>query len=147
MFNFIVSLSVEDPFFYIRFKHMDHQPKKMRYLFNLLVSIDQLGNTICGGNPDCTISARIGYFASLKTGIYRYYWKFVESIVDFTFWPLQGPGHCFKAYQNDPGDVVNNNNVAFFRLIMTFFIMATCIPMSAFFYLIYPFRKLLKLER
>jgi hypothetical protein len=30
-----------------------------RYIWNLLVSIDQLGNTILAGNPDETISSRM----------------------------------------------------------------------------------------
>lgn len=31
-----------------------------KYLWNFLISIDQLGNTIIGGDPDETISSRIG---------------------------------------------------------------------------------------
>ncbi|GAB5466965.1 MAG: hypothetical protein Kapaf2KO_24010 [Candidatus Kapaibacteriales bacterium] len=41
----------------------------MRYLKNLLISFDQLGNTIAGGNPDNTISSRLGHFLEKeKTG-------------------------------------------------------------------------------
>ena len=29
-----------------------------KYLFNILISIDQFGNTLLGGNPDETISSR-----------------------------------------------------------------------------------------
>jgi hypothetical protein len=32
----------------------------MKYLMNLLLGFDQLGNTIIGGSPDETISARTG---------------------------------------------------------------------------------------
>lgn len=31
-----------------------------KYCLNLLISIDQLGNTLAGGDPDETISSRIG---------------------------------------------------------------------------------------
>jgi hypothetical protein len=31
-----------------------------KYLLNFLISIDQLGNTIVGGDPDETISSRLG---------------------------------------------------------------------------------------
>ena len=31
-----------------------------KYIINLLISIDQLFNTILGGNPDETISSRMG---------------------------------------------------------------------------------------
>jgi len=31
-----------------------------KYLLNILISIDQLGNTFAGGDPDETISSRLG---------------------------------------------------------------------------------------
>lgn len=31
-----------------------------RYVFNILISVDQLVNTILGGDPDETISSRLG---------------------------------------------------------------------------------------
>ena len=31
-----------------------------KWLLNILISIDQLGNTIAGGDPDETISSRLG---------------------------------------------------------------------------------------
>jgi len=31
-----------------------------KYLVNILISIDQLGNTLMGGDPDETISSRLG---------------------------------------------------------------------------------------
>lgn len=31
-----------------------------RYIFNILISIDQLANAILGGDPDETISSRLG---------------------------------------------------------------------------------------
>jgi len=31
-----------------------------RFIWNLLISIDQLGNTLLGGDPDETISSRMG---------------------------------------------------------------------------------------
>ncbi len=34
--------------------------KAGKWIFNILVSIDQLGNAICGGDPDETISSRLG---------------------------------------------------------------------------------------
>lgn len=34
--------------------------KTKKYLFNILVSLDQLGNTLTGGDPDETISSRLG---------------------------------------------------------------------------------------
>lgn len=34
--------------------------KVKRYIWNLLISIDQLANVILGGHPDETISSRLG---------------------------------------------------------------------------------------
>lgn len=31
-----------------------------KYILNVLISIDQLGNTLAGGDPDETISSRLG---------------------------------------------------------------------------------------
>ena len=66
----------------------------------VLVAIDQLGNAIAGGNPDATISARVGYFsANAKRG--QSYWRLLEAIIDFAFRPIDGPRHCYQAWQAD----------------------------------------------
>ncbi|MBK7384715.1 MAG: hypothetical protein IPI81_15500 [Flavobacteriales bacterium] len=45
----------------------------MGYFKNVLVSVDQLGNTLCGGNPDNTISAWTGYFSQVNRDLTKYY--------------------------------------------------------------------------
>lgn len=68
----------------------------------MLVAIDQLGNTLAGGDPDITISARVGFFANYSENrSYYYYWKFLERVIDFTFYPLDGSGHCLQALKAD----------------------------------------------
>lgn len=54
----------------------------------VLVAIDQLGNTIAGGNPDATISARTGYFSHVEETTFRPYWLTMERVIDFTFLPI-----------------------------------------------------------
>ncbi len=116
-----------------------------KYFANILVSLDQLGNTLCGGDPDFTISARVGYFAETRTSATKYYWKFFESIINFTFWPVDGPGHCRQAFEADPENALNNINSDFFLVFLSVFIMAFCIPISAFLYLIiWPIKQLIK---
>jgi hypothetical protein len=39
-----------------------------RYLFNILIAIDQLGNTLFFGDPDETISSRVGKYAARGRG-------------------------------------------------------------------------------
>lgn len=60
-----------------------------RYLVNLLVSVDQFGNTIAGGSPDETISSRLGR---------NYRGSWVERGVDLLFF-WQGKDHCEKAVE------------------------------------------------
>lgn len=68
-----------------------------KYLKNLFISIDQLINTIFGGDPDMTISARLG----------RYYKKsWVERSVDWLFrWQGNSSEHCENAdwWESDEG--------------------------------------------
>lgn len=112
----------------------------MRYLYNLLVAIDQLGNAICAGNPDCTISARVGYSSIHVTGYKRIFWKRLEQVIDFTFWPLQGKGHCQDAYSIDAEDTRNNYNHDWARWLMSIIIVITCIPISIGLYTIWGIR-------
>lgn len=54
----------------------------MNWAYNLLVSLDQLFNTIAGGNPDVTISGHAGYKATKHKQ-----WRYFEKLIDFTFKP------------------------------------------------------------
>ncbi|GLS25651.1 hypothetical protein GCM10007877_13650 [Marinibactrum halimedae] len=67
------------------------------WIFNILVAIDKLCNTLCRGSHEVTVSARIGHFANLDGFRYRAYWKLLEWIIDFSFYPVEGPGHCIQA--------------------------------------------------
>jgi len=78
----------------------------MSYLSKFFVSLDQLGNTLAGGNPDNTISARIGYYnfhhdQCKETALH---WKLFMQIIDTTFYPIDGDRHCHEAYHNDVGE-------------------------------------------
>lgn len=85
--------------------------RKPSWFMNILISIDQLGNAIAGGNPDSTISARIGYFVSCCFGFVKRYWKFMETIVNFTFLPVDGIEHCKEAYLSDQDEEFNEGNM------------------------------------
>ena len=67
-----------------------------KYLYNLLVLIDQGVNTIAAGKPDCTISACA--YAHHKDDKF---WGMLLPIIDFAFYPLDGSCHCKQAYDND----------------------------------------------
>jgi len=67
----------------------------MKYLFNILVSLDQLVNTILGGYPDETLSSRMGKYAIKGRG-----W------VPCTICKLLNlfqKDHCIKTIETDEG--------------------------------------------
>lgn len=78
----------------------------MKYILHLLISIDQLGNVIAGGNPDNTISARVGFYNHHYPDDQKvtFFYKAFEWIINTTFWPIDGPNHCHEAYHNDAGE-------------------------------------------
>ena len=91
----------------------------------VLVAIDQLGNAIAGGNPDSTISARVGYFSvHAKRG--SGYWKSLEGIIDFAFRPIDGPKHCYQAWQSDKDEHFKRGS-DFTRIILSVFIVIACL--------------------
>jgi len=73
----------------------------MAYIKSVAVAIDQLGNAICGGNPDATISGRAGYFAARSTGSQGVFWRSLEAAIDWAFLPIDGDGHCVAAAVNE----------------------------------------------
>lgn len=73
----------------------------MNWIQGVLIAIDQLGNAVAGGNPDVTVSARTGYFANRSDSPFKSYWKIMECIINFAFYPIEGPDHCYKSYLSD----------------------------------------------
>jgi len=63
-----------------------------RYVWNLLVSIDQLGNTLLGGDPDETISSRAGKYR------HKWYWRGLAAVLDRI-----DTNHTEKAKECDEG--------------------------------------------
>lgn len=116
----------------------------MSYFKNVLVSVDQLGNTICGGNPDNTISARVGYFSEVNRNPNKYFWKALAKVINFTFWPVDGLNHCRQAFENDPEETFNDNNGDVFRVLISVFIVAFCIPISIVLYTQWMIKKIIE---
>jgi hypothetical protein len=115
----------------------------MGYFGNVLISLDQLGNTFAGGNPDNTISARIGYHTSHKKKPSRKisYWNFFRLIVDFTFYPVDGEGHCHHAYHNDSGEDYNTTSKDLAIVCLSIFIIPLSILISIILYILYAIGK------
>jgi len=101
----------------------------MSWMRNVLIGIDQLGNAVAGGNPDVTVSARVGYNAKNVEGKTRYYWLLMEFIINFTFYPLDGPEHCYEAYMADK-DEVHKHGSDWMRAVLSIFIIVGCAFLS-----------------
>lgn len=114
----------------------------MSFLGNFFVSIDQLGNVIAGGNPDNTISARVGYYNRHKKsgGKVPWQWRIFEKVIDFTFYPIDGEQHCHEAFHNDAGEVFDDrtNNIII-ALLAAIIIIPSCIIISLLLYILYLF--------
>jgi len=64
-----------------------------RYFLNLLIAIDQLLNTLAGGDPDETISSRIGKRTATCL-LCRWFCALLNKI---------DPNHCKNSIENDEG--------------------------------------------
>lgn len=64
------------------------------YIFGILYSLDQLGNAILGGNPDQTISGRLGIMKLHGSKFACYVCK----VLDFIF---REPNHCENSIERD----------------------------------------------
>jgi hypothetical protein len=68
-------------------------------VWKFIKGLDSAGNGLCGGNEDETISGKIGYFAGLKG--YSPWWMVLEKVVNTTFFPPDGFGHCKQSIEMD----------------------------------------------
>lgn len=72
---------------------MENQCKICKYFWNLLIAVDQLANTILGGDPDETISSRSG-----KMQDKRAWAKWLCYLLN-----KLDTGHCDKTQEPDEG--------------------------------------------
>lgn len=71
---------------------------KSRYTWGLWVAQDQMVNAILGGNPDVTISSKVGYMATRgsKTALA------MEKVIDWLFYKIKGQvSHCRASIEHD----------------------------------------------
>ncbi len=72
-----------------------------KYAINVLIGIDQLGNALAGGDPDETISSRLGKLKLRHGGTIRWTRPFAK-LID---WGLDkiDPNHSIDAIEADEG--------------------------------------------
>lgn len=72
-----------------------------QYFFNILIGIDQLGNTLWGGDPDETISSRLGKIKKKNGG--KIPWtRPLPKIIDYGLDRID-PNHSIKSIEPDEG--------------------------------------------
>lgn len=112
----------------------------MKKVKRVLVAFDQLGNALAGGYPDNTISARVGYFANYGSPKFKWYWKYLESMIDTSFEPIDGKRHCLQAYFNDVGEEYEPRGWFGVHIVLQIIIIAFCIPIATLNYLLKLFK-------
>ena len=111
----------------------------MKYLANFFVAIDQFGNVLAGGNPDNTISSRVGYYTEefyLPKKI-PFKWKIFRNIINSTFYPMDGKGHCKEAYYNDAGEEFDEGTSDVAVSILAILVIINCLFISIVLYTLY----------
>ena len=105
----------------------------------LLLSIDKLGNAICGGDYRTTISGRVGYFALVKK---NRYWLILQKVIDTAFYPIEGRKHCLRAYQWERGKGLSHrrgNDIALG--VLSILVIAACLILMPVIWIISIFYK------
>lgn len=75
-----------------------------QYCLNVLIAIDQLINAILLGDPDETISSRLGKTQRGDHGpFWRRFWWPLRLTVDGLFYLVGEPNHCIRSIEKDEG--------------------------------------------
>lgn len=74
------------------------RPKLARYVWAIWIGQDQLVNAILGGNPDVTISSKVGLMSKNGSKTARA----MELVIDWLFLKFSGQqNHCFNSIEYD----------------------------------------------
>lgn len=116
----------------------------MTYIKGILIAIDQLGNALAGGNPDCTISGRVGYYQYNAVKPYRLYWRFLALIIDATFYPFDDHHHCRESYLKEVDEEFSSTTNVIALFLLSLITVGSCLILIIPFYLIWGIKHLIK---
>jgi len=77
------------------------KPKIGKYIVNCLIGVDQLGNALLGGDPDETISSRLGKIKRHHNGVIPWY-RPLSKIIDLGLDKID-PNHSIDSIEYDEG--------------------------------------------
>lgn len=72
-----------------------------KWAWNILISLDQLLNTMFGGDPDETISSRLGKLKVRYSGVIPWYRPLAKTL-DYLLDAVD-ENHCIDAIEHDEG--------------------------------------------
>ena len=79
--------------------------KRKTYIGRNARALDRLGNTLCAGDDEATISQRLGYLYNNRPMKWT---TFLMRVVDWIFYPLDGPEHCVDSYRQESVKIYMN---------------------------------------
>lgn len=97
--------------------------RQITSLITALAWVDRLGNVLAGGHWHSTISARVGFFSN---PIDAYFWRFVETVIDWAFRPIDGKEHCKKAMLSNTEQDFHHGGT--FRLFILSILVCVFVP-------------------
>ena len=109
----------------------------MSYIRNLLVAGDQFINTLCGGDPDATISGRVGHFAIRAEGSQAVFWRCLAFCIDWALLPVDGPRHCWRVSLVEGGRYRPGSDLA--RAVLALLSLPACALIGLALRLVAPF--------
>jgi len=79
----------------------------------------------------------VGNYEANAIRPYVWYWNILAFVVNLTFYPWDGPGHCAQAYEKEKVNefFYTENPVALF--LLSLFTLGSCIIMAPIFWVIY----------
>lgn len=111
--------------------------EKWNYWLNIGISLDKLGNSLSGGSNKNTISGRVGGYSNRK-GIYSLFWAILEWIINFAFYPVDGPEHCYQAYQKEKEDTTFREGDWVVRVLLMPVVAGSCLIIGSTLWTIKP---------
>jgi hypothetical protein len=117
----------------------------MTYAKEVLVAFDQVGNALAGGSSQCTISGRTGYYAIHSVEAMLWYWVSLQFIIDTTFYPWDGKGHCKQAYEKETNEFKEvKHAIPLVLFLLSLITISSCLVIAPISWSIFGFKKLIK---
>jgi uncharacterized membrane protein len=99
----------------------------VRWLVNTFKAQDRFLNALCGGHADNTISARVGYHITAGGHWHSPFWRGLALMIDSTFKPIDGDGHCEQAYAQEKNYFYSHSGNDVARAILGVIVFLSCL--------------------